>query len=60
MPQTVPQDVLAELAPSGVLRAGINLSNFLLVSGKSATGEPEGERREPVSHEAGECRAHDC
>ncbi len=42
MPQTVPQDVLAELAPSGVLRAGINLSNFLLVSGKSATGEPEG------------------
>ena len=42
MPQTVPQDVLAELAPSGVLRAGINLSNFLLVSGKSPTGEPEG------------------
>lgn len=32
----------AELAPTGVLRAGINLSNFLLVSGKSASGEPEG------------------
>jgi polar amino acid transport system substrate-binding protein len=32
----------AELAPTGVLRAGINLSNFLLVSGRSATGEPEG------------------
>ena len=42
MPETVSPDVIAELAPSGVLRAGINLSNFLLVSGKSATGEPEG------------------
>jgi len=36
------QDVLAELAPSGALRAGINLSNFLLVSGRSPAGEPEG------------------
>jgi polar amino acid transport system substrate-binding protein len=36
------KDVKAELAPTGVLRAGINLSNFLLVSGKSASGEPEG------------------
>ena len=34
--------VIAELAPTGVLRAGINLSNFLLVSGNSATGDPEG------------------
>src|SRR5437764_6827614 len=32
----------AELAPTGVLRAGINLSNFLLVTGKSAAGDPEG------------------
>src|SRR3954462_3949868 len=32
----------AELAPTGVLRAGINLSNFLLVTGRSATSEPEG------------------
>lgn len=32
----------AELAPTGVLRAGINMSNFLLVTGKSATGDPEG------------------
>src|SRR5881394_417511 len=30
----------AELAPTGVLRAGINLSNFLLVTGRSATAEP--------------------
>src|SRR4051812_20324036 len=32
----------AELAPTGVLRAGINLLNFLLVTGKSASGDPEG------------------
>lgn len=31
-----------ELAPTGVLRAGINLSNFLLVTGRSASGDPEG------------------
>ena len=30
------------LAPRGVLRAGINLSNFLLVSGKLLDGSPEG------------------
>jgi polar amino acid transport system substrate-binding protein len=34
--------VLAELAPTGVLRAAINLSNFLLVTGRSAAGDPEG------------------
>src|SRR6478735_8613882 len=32
----------AELAPTGILRAGINLSNFLLVTGRSPTAEPEG------------------
>ena len=31
-----------QLAPKGFLRAGINLSNFLLVSGKTASGDPEG------------------
>lgn len=36
------QDIVAELAPSGTLRAGINLSNFLLVTGKSENGEPQG------------------
>ncbi|MCP4086338.1 MAG: transporter substrate-binding domain-containing protein [Actinomycetia bacterium] len=30
------------LAPTGVLRAAINLSNFLLVTGRSADGNPEG------------------
>src|SRR6516164_8482521 len=32
----------AELCPTGVLRAGINLSNFLLVTGRSPDGDPEG------------------
>ncbi len=36
------QQVKAELAPTGVLRAGINLSNFLLVTGKTETGDPVG------------------
>jgi polar amino acid transport system substrate-binding protein len=35
-------EIVAQLAPTGVLRAGINLSNFLLVTGKSAAGDPEG------------------
>jgi len=34
--------VISELVPTGVLRAGINMANFLLVTGKSATGDPEG------------------
>jgi polar amino acid transport system substrate-binding protein len=36
------QSVKAELAPTGVLRAGINLSNFLLVTGKGPSGDPVG------------------
>ncbi len=35
-------EIIAQLAPTGVLRAGINLSNFLLVTGKSPAGDPEG------------------
>jgi len=35
-------DIIADLAPTGALRAGINLSNFLLVTGKSPAGDPEG------------------
>ena len=35
-------EIKAQLAPRGVLRAGINMSNFLLVTGRSAAGEPEG------------------
>ncbi len=36
------QAALSELASHGVLRAGINLSNFLLVTGRSPSGDPEG------------------
>ena len=36
------KSVKAELAPNGVLRAAINLSNFLLVSGKLPDGTPDG------------------
>ncbi|MGQ4808841.1 hypothetical protein NKDENANG_02234 [Candidatus Entotheonellaceae bacterium PAL068K] len=36
------QDLRSELAPTGVLRAGINMANFLLVSGRTADGDPEG------------------
>ncbi len=36
------QEIRAELAPTGVLRAAINLSNFLLVTGKTANGDPVG------------------
>ena len=34
--------ILDKLAPKGFLRAGINLSNFLLVTGKKSNGDPEG------------------
>lgn len=36
------QKVVAELAPTGTLRAGINLSNFLLVTGRTPSGDPAG------------------
>jgi polar amino acid transport system substrate-binding protein len=35
-------DVITALAPTGVLRAGINLSNILLVNGTTSTGSPTG------------------
>src|SRR5262249_47160762 len=38
----MPQQVASELAPTGVLRAAINMGNFLLVTGKSPSGDPEG------------------
>jgi polar amino acid transport system substrate-binding protein len=36
------EQVVKELAPTGKLRAGINMSNFLLVTGKAANGDPQG------------------
>jgi polar amino acid transport system substrate-binding protein len=34
--------ILKQLAPKGYLRAAINLSNFLLVTGEDKNGDPEG------------------
>ena len=39
---TVSPKVLSELAPHGILRAGINMSNPLLVSGTAPSGDPRG------------------
>ena len=39
---TVSSEIVAELAPHGVLRAGLNLSNFLLISSRDAEGGPVG------------------
>jgi polar amino acid transport system substrate-binding protein len=38
----MPQEAVSELAPTGVLRAAINMANFLLVTGRGAAGEPAG------------------
>ena len=35
-------EIVEELAPTGVLRAAINMSNFLLVTGKTDDGDPVG------------------
>jgi polar amino acid transport system substrate-binding protein len=44
MKQSIPlsPNIISELAPTGILRAGINLSNFLLVTKTNSTGDPEG------------------
>ena len=34
--------IKAELAPTGVLRAGINMGNFLLVTSRAENGDPAG------------------
>ncbi len=38
------------LAPTGILRAGLNLSNFLLVSGQNADGTPAGVSPDLARH----------
>ena len=38
----VSPEVIAQLAPTGVLRAGINMSNYLLVVDKTESGDPIG------------------
>ena len=42
MPVTPSAQVVAELAPTGALRAAINMGNFLLVTGKDPSGDPSG------------------
>jgi polar amino acid transport system substrate-binding protein len=42
MPVTPTSQIIAELAPTGVLRAAINMGNFLLVTGKDPSGDPSG------------------
>ena len=42
MPVTPSPQIIAELAPTGVLRAAINMGNFLLVTGKDPSGDPSG------------------
>jgi polar amino acid transport system substrate-binding protein len=42
MPVLPSQHIVAELAPTGVLRAAINMGNFLLVTGKDPSGDPSG------------------
>ena len=39
---SVNQSIVDILAPTGVLRAAINLANFLLVTGTRADGKPDG------------------
>src|SRR5258708_20686496 len=36
------QQIVSELAPTGVLRAAINMGNFLFVTGKTPSGDPTG------------------
>ena len=34
--------IVEQLAPTGVLRAGLNMANFLLITGTTEDGEPDG------------------
>src|SRR5262245_384008 len=38
----MPQEIVSDLPATGVLRAAINMGNFLLVTGRSPSGDPEG------------------
>jgi len=34
--------ILEQLAPEGILRVGLNMANFLLITGETADGQPDG------------------
>lgn len=36
------QEIFEQLVPTGVLRVGLNMANFLLVTGTDAAGQPDG------------------
>src|SRR5437763_15967927 len=42
MPVQATPQIVSELAPTGALRAAINMGNFLLVTGKCPHGDPSG------------------
>jgi len=42
MPVQASPQMVSELAPTGVLRAAINMGNFLLVTGRDPNGDPSG------------------
>ena len=48
------ENVIKQLAPKGYLRAAINLSNYLLVTGKESNGDPQG-----VSPDMAKALAHE-
>lgn len=39
---TIDNKIIEQLAPDGVLRVGLNMANFLLITGRHSNGEPEG------------------
>lgn len=46
----MPDEIRDQLAPTGVLRAGINMANKLLVTGATPSGEPDGVGPEFARH----------
>ena len=42
MASDIPSDILGEIAPTGTLRAGLNMANGLLITGTTADGQPDG------------------
>ena len=38
----IASNIRSQLAPSGILRVGLNMANTLLVSSKNSKGEPDG------------------
>ena len=42
MAADIPSDVLGEIAPTGTLRAGLNMANGLLITGTAPDGHPDG------------------